>query len=174
VTAVPGLLRGGAHPAREARRLLAGILVAASLVAACSSLIETAPSPTPQDFGGIVAALGGEGISISNPQSGDAGCSDPNLIPTAIAFKASGLGVTTQILLRVYIFGGDAAYERRRTDVDACAARWATDPASFEMVDASPYVIAGQGPWPPGFKIAVQHALRVAAGTIVPGEASSP
>jgi len=150
------------------RRYVAVACLAMTRLGGCAGLIETQPSPTPQDFGGIVAALGNEGISITNPQSGDAGCSDPNLIPTAIGFKASGLGVTTPILLRVYIFGGDAAYQRRRTDVDACAARWATDPASFEMVDASPYVMAGQGPWPPGFKFAVQHALRVAAGIAGP------
>ena len=149
-------------------RLGAAVLAFVVPLAGCSSLVETIPSPTPQDFGGIVAALGAEGISIANPHSGDAGCSDPNLIPTAISFTASGLGVTTPIEVRVYIFGSDAAYQRRQIDVDACAQRWATDPATFEIVAASPYVIAGQGPWPPGFKFAVQHALRVAAGTAGP------
>ncbi len=151
------------------RRLVGAAVLAATLLAGCSGLIETQPTPTPQDFGGIVAALGNEGISISNPQSGDAGCSDPTLIPTAIAFTASGLGVTAPIPLRVYIFGSDDAFQRRQSDVDACAAHWATDPATFELVSASPFVVAGQGPWPPGFKFAVMHALRVAAGTVTPG-----
>jgi len=149
-------------------RLAAAVMLVAVL-AGCSSLVETVPSPTAQDFGGIVAALGAEGISITQPQSGDAGCSDPNLIPTAIGFMATGLGVTTPIKLRVYIFGSDTAFQRRQVDVDTCAQRWATDPATFEAVDASPYILAGQGPWPPGFKASVQHALRVAAGTLATG-----
>jgi len=149
-------------------RLGAAAMLAATVLAGCAGLIEREPSPTAQDFGGIVAALGSEGISITNPQSGDAGCSDPSLVPTAISFQASGLGVTSPIQLRVYIFGSDDSYRKLRPNVDACAARWATDPPTFEMVDASPYVMAGQGPWPPGFKFAVQHALRVAAGIAGP------
>jgi hypothetical protein len=150
------------------RRIVVAAMLSASLLAGCAGLIETLPSPTPTDFGGIVAALGDEGISIANPQSGDAGCSDPNLIPTAISFTASGLGVTIPIRLRIYIFGSDAAFQRRQIDVDTCASHWATDPATFELVPASPFIVAGQGPWPPGFKLAVQQALRVAAGTAVP------
>jgi hypothetical protein len=149
-------------------RVVAASMVAVTVLAGCAGLIETKPSPTPQDFGGIVAALGSEGIAITNPESGDAGCSDPSLVPTAISFQASGLGVTSPIRLRVYIFGSDDSYRKLRPNVDACAARWATDPPTFEMVDASPYVVAGQGPWPPGFKFAVQHALRVAAGIAGP------
>lgn len=147
-------------------------LAAALGIAGCTGLIERQPSPTPQDFGGIVGALGAEGITITNPRSGDAGCQDPNLIPTAISFGASGLGVPTPILVRVYIFGSEDAYNRELPAIDACAAQWAKDPATFETVEGVPYVVAGQGPWPPGFKFAVQHALRVAAGTI--GASPSP
>ena len=148
------------------RSRLAATFLVATVLAGCSGLVETVPSPTPQDFGGIVAALGAEGISISNPQSGDAGCSDPNLIPTAIGFTATGLGATTPLRLRIYIFGSADAFGRRQVDVDTCAQRWTTDPATFEIVDASPYVVAGQGPWPPEFRAAIMHALGVAAGTI--------
>jgi hypothetical protein len=153
---------------RTAIRALALPVLLVALVAGCAGSVEVFPSPTPTDFGGIVAALGNEGISTAQPQSGDAGCSDATLIPTAIRFLASGLGVTTPVKLRIYIFGSGDAYQRRRADVDTCAAAWATDPATFEFVDASPYVIAGQGPWPPGFKNAIQRALRVAAGTVLP------
>jgi hypothetical protein len=166
-------------PPSQALRSHFRALAAASLALAvtlgiggCSGLIERQPSPTPQDFGGIVGALGAEGITITNPRSGDAGCSDPNLVPAAISFGASGLGVPSPILLRVYIFGSEDAYNRELPAIDACAAQWATDPATFESVDGAPYVVAGQGPWPPGFKVAVQHALRVAAGTI--GASPSP
>jgi hypothetical protein len=142
------------------------ILIAAAVLAGCSSLVEGRPTPTPQDFGGIVSALGAEGISVANPVSGDAGCSDASLTGPSIAFGASGLGVpsTAPLQLRVYIFGSADTFQRKRADVDRCIAAWATDPASFETVDASPYVIAGQGPWPTSFKAAVQAALRTAAG----------
>jgi hypothetical protein len=148
------------------RRLAAGLLIALALgVAGCSGLVEGKPTPTPQDFGGLVEALRTAGITVTNPTSGDAGCADPNLIRTAIAFTATGQGVTTPVQLRVYIFGSEAAFDRRRPDVDACDAHWATDPATFETVDAVPYVLAGQGPWPAAFKTAAQIALRQAAGT---------
>jgi hypothetical protein len=138
--------------------------VAAIVLAGCSGLVERQPTPTPQDFGGIVAAFGSTGITVTNPQSGDAGCSDPNLIPTAIRFDAIGLGATTPIRVRVYIFANRVAWERRLPDVDACTAAWATDPATFETVESSPYVLAGQGPWPAAFKAAIRAALLAAAG----------
>jgi hypothetical protein len=55
-------------------------------------------------------------------------------------------------------------WERRLPDVDGCVAAWATDPATFETLDSSPYVLAGQGPWPETFKAAVRAALIAAAG----------
>jgi hypothetical protein len=149
---------------RVPARLALAALVVAMALGGCSGLVERQPTPTPQDFGGIVAALGAAGIVVRNPQSGDAGCTDPNLIPTAIGFEAMGLGVTTPIHLRVYIFGDRDAWQRRRADVDTCVATWWTDPATFETVDSSPYVLAGQGPWPGPFKAAIQAALLAAAG----------
>jgi hypothetical protein len=144
----------------------AALLVAALTLAGCSSLVEGSPSPTPQDFGGIVSSFGAVGIIVANPVSGDAGCSDPSLFGPAIAFDAHGLGVpdSVPVKLRVYIFGKVDTYQRKRTDVDRCIARWATDPATFETVDAAPYVLAGQGPWPSPFKAALQAALHAAAG----------
>jgi len=139
-------------------------LGAALALAGCAGLVEREPSPTPQDFGGIVSAFGAAGIVVRNPQSADAGCSDPNLIPTAIGFDATGLGVTTPIHLRVYIFGSRDSFDRRLSDVDACVATWATDPATFETVESSPYVLAGQGPWPAAFKAAIRAGLLAAAG----------
>ena len=139
-------------------------ILAAFVLGGCSGLVEREPSPTPQDFGGMVTALGSVGIFVQSPRSGDAGCSDPNLIPTAIGFDATGLGVAAPIHLRVYIFGDRDAWQRRRVDVDACVATWAADPATFESVDPSPYVLAGQGPWPALFKAAIRAALLAAAG----------
>lgn len=139
-------------------------VIAALALAGCSGLVERQPAPTPTDFGGVVIKLGAAGVFVQNPTSGDAGCADQNLIPTAIRFEATGPGLTTPVLLRVYIFGDRASWERRRPDVDTCAAAWATDPATFETVDSSPYVVAGQGPWPAPFKAAIQAALLAAAG----------
>jgi len=64
----------------------------------------------------------------------------------------------------VYIFRNGETYERRRPDVDACATAWSTDPATFELVDAKPFVLAGQGPWTDEFKAAIRDALTAAAG----------
>jgi hypothetical protein len=96
--------------------------------------------------------------------SGDPGCDDPTLSPTAIRFDAEGLDQATPVVLRIYIFRNREAWDRRLADVDTCAAAWASDPATFEQLQVSPYVLAGEGPWPPGFKAAVREAITAAAG----------
>lgn len=153
-------------PRRRGTALTAALrsLAAIVLLAGCSSLVEARPTPTPLDFGGIQGTLDHAGISLTNIVSGDAGCADANLIPTAIGFDAAGLGVTTPVRLRIYIFTDRAAWQRRQADVDACIAAWATDPAAIETIGQSPYVVAGQGPWPAAFKTAVAAALKEAAG----------
>src|SRR5439155_21256621 len=146
-------------PAGALTRSLAGFVLAVLIgvgVAGCSGLVEGRPTPTPQDFGGLVEALRTAGIVATNPTSGDAGCADPNLVPTAIAFEATGPGLTAPVRLRVFIFANEAAYERRRPDVDACDAQWTTDPAPVETVDAAPYVVAGRGPWRAAFTTALR------------------
>lgn len=112
----------------------------------------------------MAGELANRGIVLSHITSGDDGCHNPTLTATAIGFDASGLGLTVPTRLRVYIFGSAASYERRRVDVDICVAAWVKDPASAEFVDAKPFVLAGQGPWPPAFRAAIQAALTVAAG----------
>jgi hypothetical protein len=147
-------------PLAAALRSLAAIV----LLAGCSSLVEVQPTPTPLDFGGIQGTLAHAGITLTNTISGDAGCTDPNLIPTAIGFDAVGLDLATPVRLRIYIFTDRAAWQRRQADVDACIAAWATDPATIETIGESPYVIAGQGPWPAAFKTAIAGAIKAAAG----------
>jgi hypothetical protein len=153
-------------PSRRGVPLAAAVrsLAVIVLLAGCSSLVEARPTPTPLDFGGIQGALAQAGIALTNTVSGDAGCSDPNLIPTAIGFDASGQGVTTPVRLRIYIFTDRAAWQRRQPDVDACIAASATDPTMIETIGQSPYVVAGQGPWPAAFKTALAAALVAAAG----------
>jgi hypothetical protein len=143
---------------------LLSCLAALLLLAGCSSLVEARPTPTPLDFGGITAAFARAGITLSGTTSGDAGCPDPNLIPTAIAFDAAGVDLAAPAQVRIYIFADRAAWQRRLADVDTCVGAWATDDANVETIAESPYVVAGQGPWPPGFKAALVAALKEAAG----------
>ena len=42
---------------------------------------------------------------------------------------------------------------------------YVTDAETFETVEQSPFVLAGQGPWAPKFEAAIREALLVAAGT---------
>jgi hypothetical protein len=140
------------------------IVSLAAGLAACSGLVEARPTPTPIDFGGIASTLSNKGVAVFSPVSGDAGCSNPDLVATAIRFDATGPGLPAPVRIRIYIFRDQTTWERRHGDVDACIAAWATDPATFEIVDAAPYVLAGQGPWPAAFKAAVAAALHEASG----------
>jgi hypothetical protein len=140
-------------------------LVAIAVLGGCSALVEPAPTPTPQPFPGIAGELGRVGVEVLSWTSGDAGCDDPTLSPTAIRFEAKGLDQPTPVQLRIYIFKNREAWNRRSADVEACAVAWATDPATFELLQVSPYVVAGQGPWPPQFDAAVRDGITAAAGT---------
>ncbi len=151
---------------RSAR--VAGLtLAAAVLVGGCGSLLRSAPAPTPADFPGIAGQLGQHGIRV-DPEtivSGDAGCDDVNLGKTAIGFDASGLDQATPVRLHIFIFRNRETYERLRATIDACAAAFVTDPDTFESVETSPFVIAGQGPWGTTFKDNLRAAITEAAGT---------
>lgn len=152
--------RPSPHRVHRVRRTTAVALLLATLVlAGCDAIRGTPPPAKPGDFGELRLALSQVGVHAADMVAGDDGCDDPTLAATAFAFDASGAGVASPILLRAYLFRDDAAYERRRADVDACVAEWATDPASFEFADAPPFVIAGQGPWPAEFKEALRTAL---------------
>jgi len=136
------------HPPRsDGRRAGASAAIAiAILVAACSAISTSPPVPTPADFQGIAGDVVQRGIRINNIVSGEAGCHDANLAKTAIAFDAVGLDQATSVRLYLYIFRDRATYERLRATIDTCAQTYVTDPATYESVETSPYVIAGQGP----------------------------
>jgi len=154
-------------PARRSRPLatfLTLVVLLLTLVAACG--ISTAePAPTPADFPGIATEITKQDVLIRDIVSGDAGCQDPVLVPTSIGFTMSGLDQTKPVRTYLYIFRNREAYERLRASVDDCARSFVTDPATFESIEQSPFVLAGQGPWAPGFKAALRTALEVAAGT---------
>ena len=140
------------------------LALACLIVSACQSALREPQSADPEPFPGIANQLGRFGVEVSSWTSGDPGCDDPTLSPTAIRFDATGLDQAAPVLLRIYIFRNRDAWTRRSADVDACVATWATDPATFELLSISPYVVAGQGPWPPGFKDALRKGLAEAAG----------
>jgi len=146
-----------------------GIVIAAFLLAfvaaGCSKILDQPPTDAPQPFPGIVGELGRFGITVSSWTSGDTGCDNPDLSPVAFRFIAQGLDQPTPIVLRIYIFGDHAAWDRRLADVDTCASSWATDPASFQQLQISPYVVAGQGPWPPSFAEALRKGITESAGS---------
>lgn len=137
-------------------------LVVALAVVACGR-IGTPPSPTPADFGGIATRLGQRGIVVRDIVSGDPGCTDRNLAPTAISFTASGLDQPSPVRVYVYIFRDEEVFARQRSAVDACARSYISDPSGYASIDVSPYVAAGQGPWGPSFEAAVRAGLDDAA-----------
>ena len=122
-----------------------------------------APAASPSDFGSFAATLSAQGVQITNVVAGDPGCSDRTLAPTAISFRAAGLGQATPVTARVYLFGSGASYDRLRQSVDTCARSFITDPATYVSIDASPYVLVGQGPWAPPLQAALKLALEGAA-----------
>jgi hypothetical protein len=153
-------------PARSPRvRLSVALTLLAALLAGCGTISSTPPPPTPGPFPEIAGRIAQHGIVVSKPVSGDAGCPDANLARTAIAFDASGLDQATPVRIYVYIFRNRATYERLRSTVDDCARTYVTDPATYETVETSPYVLSGQGPWAAQFKEGLRAAIVAAAGT---------
>ena len=148
------------------RYLAAACLVVAALVAGgCGRISLEAPAPTPADFQGIASELTKAGVVIDDLVSGDAGCTDPTLIQTAIGLDASGLDQAEPVRIYLYIFRNRDSFDRLRSTIDTCAQSFVTDPETFETVEQSPFVLAGQGPWAPEFEAAIRSALEVAAGT---------
>jgi hypothetical protein len=150
---------------RPVRRVGALLLIVATLLAGCGLISNTPPAATAGPFPTIAGQLSLHGIQVTAIVSGDAGCADANLAKTAIGFEAVGLDQVTPVRLHVYIFKNRATYERLRSTVDQCAASFVTDPTTFESVEASPYVVAGQGPWGAVFRDNIRAAITEAAGT---------
>ncbi len=151
-------------PYRRIAPAIAGLLALCLTVSACGAA-GGAPSPTPADFAGIVEQLAKVGIGVENVVSGDAGCSDPTLAKTAIAFDAKGLDEATPTQIRVYIFADRDAWQRLSASVAACARSYVTDETTYESLAPSPFVVSGQGPWPAKFAAGLKTAFTAAAGT---------
>jgi hypothetical protein len=142
----------------------AALLAMTVALVGCKALAGTPPPPSPADFAGVVSFLSAAGIGVEQVRTGDTGCADPKLVGPAISLKASGVDQATPVALHLYLFKNRASYEKLRSNVDACAAAYVTDPATYESVDATPFVAVGQGPWAPGFAAALRSALDRAAG----------
>ena len=142
---------------------LASAVLAALLLAACGDATKP-PPPTPADFVGITQKLAPRGIAATDIVSGDPGCTDPHLAPTAISFSASGLDQAQPTRVYLYIFKDRPAFDRNLGNVDACARSYVTNPAAYENVQVSPYIVAGAGPWAAGFRAALVEGLTQAAG----------
>lgn len=142
------------------------VLLAATIaLTGCDRISTAPPDPTPADFQGIATELTVRRIAIDDLVSGDAGCDDRVLIPTAIGLTARGIDQVEPVRIYLYVFRNRTSFDRLRSSIDRCARSFVTDPQTFETVEQSPYVLAGQGPWAPGFEAAVREALLVAAGT---------
>lgn len=133
------------------------------MLAGCT-ISSSPPAPTPADFGGISQVLRDDGITVSDVVSGDAGCPGSDLARAAIHFTMSGLDQPEPVSAYLYIFNDQAAFQRRAGDVAQCAQSYVTDPARFESIDVSPYVLAGQGPWGSQLKAQLRAGLTTAAG----------
>jgi hypothetical protein len=141
------------------------LVLAVGALAGCrATTIVGEPDPTPTDMIGLAVELQRRGVTVADVVSGDAGCTDPDLVPASIAFTAGGLDQVEPVVIRIFIFRNEAAYERQRAKVDRCAAAFVTDPEGFEVLDASPFVMVGQGPWAPGFKQVLRETLETGAG----------
>lgn len=134
-------------------------------VTSCGVISTEPPAPTPADFQGIATELTKRAVAIEDLVSGDAGCDDAVLVPTAIGLTASGLDQADPVRIYLYIFRNRSSFERLRATIDTCAGSFVTDPETFESIEQSPFVMAGQGPWAPRFEAAVRESLEVAAGT---------
>jgi hypothetical protein len=152
-------------PTRHVRHAaLVGALVAVALATgACSAFTPQTPKPTATTFAGIVSELALVGVGVENVVAGDAGCDDQRLARTAISFDASGLDQAEPTRVYLYAFKDGAAYDALRPMVDLCARSYVTDPEAYATVDATPYVLAGPGPWAPEFEDALGEALGRAA-----------
>lgn len=142
-----------------------GLGFVALLVSACQFVETGPPDPTPADFPGIAIEFQKNGLHVDNVVAGDAGCNDPVLAPTAISFDVSGKDQATPVKVYLYVFRNKATYERLRPTIDACARSYVTDAATYEAVEQSPFVLAGQGPWAPQFKGIIRSGIETAAGT---------
>jgi len=144
--------------------LLLPLLVAACLALGACEADSNPLNPTPASLSDALNVFGGQGIALSNVVSGDAGCANQDLAHAAISFDAQGFDQKTPTRIYFYGFRNKATWERLSSSVDTCARSYVTDPAAYGSIQASPFVLAGPGPWAPEFTDKLRAALTLAAG----------
>ncbi len=133
------------------------------VLAACEGDNNPA-NPTPASLSTTLEVFGTQGIVLANVVSGDAGCPNEDLSHTAVSFDARGLDQTTPTRIYLYGFRNRSVFQRLAPTVDQCARSYVTDPAAYGSIQTSPFVLAGPGPWAPGFTDRLRQALTKAAG----------
>lgn len=154
----------GATRRRSRFRILLPLAVALATAGCGGGATASGPRSTPTDFEGTTAELDRVHVAVDDVVSGDAGCPDTTLAPTAISFRARGLDQTNPVTVYLYRFRDDATYDRLRPQVDACARSYVTDASAYVAIDARPLVATSAGPWAPEFTAAMRSALTRAAG----------
>jgi len=142
---------------------LAFVLAACIAFGACEADNNPA-NPTPASIPRTLEVLGSQGLVLSNVVSGDPGCADQDLARTAVSMMVWGYDQVTPTRIYFYAFRNRATWERLSASVDACARSYVTDPAAYGSIQASPFVLAGPGPWAPTFAARLRAAVTKAAG----------
>ncbi len=140
------------------------LLLLPLVIAACGTITTSLAPASPTDFPGLTGRLAKVKIVVADYVSGDAGCSDPDLVSAAISFHASGLDQVAPVKMYIYVFRNQPAFDRHIGQIGPCAQAFVTDPTTYEQIEEPPYVVVGQGPWAPQFKAAFQTVLAAAAG----------
>ena len=124
-----------------------GLGLVVLLVAGCSYVETTPPPPTPADFRGSPASSSSAASSsTASSRATPAATTRSSARPPSRSTRRgstrrprSGSTCTSS--------GNRATFERLRATIDACARTYVTDPQTYESVEQSPFVMAGQGPW---------------------------
>ena len=99
------------------------------VVAGCGTISTSPPAPTPADFQGIATELTSATIAIDDIVSGDAGCDDRALIPTAIGFDGQRPGPGRARCGSTCTSSATGPRSRSCAPaIDACARSFVTDP----------------------------------------------
>jgi hypothetical protein len=162
LASAPVSARLAGSPALPARAALALVTV---LLAGCGLVSTSGPPATPADFPGIASELSRRGLVVDDIVSGDAGCENQELARTAIRFTAQGLDQAEPTPIYLYIFRNREAFQRNRAAVDDCLRAYVTDADDLGLIEASPFVLAGPGPWAPEFAAELRRRLTQSAGT---------
>ena len=135
---------------RAGERRLGALVAGLSLAfarAGCSTLLQSAPDPTPSRSRESRASSAGSASTVSSWTAGDPGCDDPTSSPTGPSGSRRPASTRRPAGASDLHLPQTGARERRALGVDACAPRGRSTRV-VRGVQVSPYVLAGEGPWP--------------------------